>query len=73
MSCPKEFKFGKQNSVFIIRAGKGFKRYLSDKARRKGGHFVYNLEAGPAIALLKPYYLKFIEQVVVNGEWNPFW
>ena len=65
---PKEFKLGKQNSVFIIRAGKGFKRYLSDKARRKGVAIGYNLEAGPAIALLKPYYLKFIEQVVVNGE-----
>ncbi len=65
---PKEFKLGKQNSVFILRAGKGFKRYLSDKARRKGVSIGYSLEAGPAVALLKPYYLKFIEQVVVNGE-----
>lgn len=65
---PKEFKLGKQNNVFILRAGKGYKRYLSDKARRKGVSIGYSLEGGAAIALLKPYYLKFIEQVVVNGE-----
>lgn len=65
---PKEFKLGKQNSVFIIRAGKGIKRYISDKARRKGVSLGYNLEVGPSLALLKPTYLKFIEQVVVNGE-----
>lgn len=65
---PKEFKLGKQNSVFILRAGKGIKRYISDKARRKGVSLGYSIEGGPSLALLKPTYLKFIEQVVVNGE-----
>ena len=70
VDLPKEFKFGKQNSVFMLRAGKGFKRYISDKAKRKGVALGYTVEFGPSIALLKPYYLKIIEQVLVNGEYE---
>ena len=69
---PEDFKFGKRNSVFILRASKGTKRYISDKAKRKGVAIGYNLSFGPAIAILKPYYLKFIEQRVEDGTVTNF-
>jgi hypothetical protein len=65
---PKKFKFGKQNSALILRAGRGTKKYLTDKAKRKGVSIGYNLEFGPAIAILKPNYLNFIEQTFIDGE-----
>lgn len=52
------FTYGKQNSLFILRAGKGHKRYLSEKALRRGLAVGYIYEAGASIAVLKPYYLK---------------
>jgi hypothetical protein len=65
---PKKFKFGKQNFVFVLRAGKGIKKYISDKAKRKGVSIGYNIEFGPAVAVLKPTYLNFVEQTIVDGE-----
>ncbi|MBK8698741.1 MAG: hypothetical protein IPN29_04080 [Saprospiraceae bacterium] len=65
---PREFKLGKQNSLFMLRAGKGIKRYISEKARRKGVSIGYNIEMGPSLAILKPYYLTFVEHVVVDDE-----
>ncbi len=65
---PKKFKFGKQNFVFVLRAGKGVKKYISDKAKRKGVSIGYNIEFGPSLAVLKPTYLNFVEQTIVNGE-----
>lgn len=59
----QSFRFGKQNQLFVIRAGKGTKRLLTDKAKRKGVAIGYNYEAGPAIALLKPYYLELLYTV----------
>ncbi len=67
-TLPKKFKFGKQNFVFILRAGKGTKKYISDKAKRKGVSIGYNIEYGPSVAVLKPTYLNFVEQTIVNGE-----
>ena len=49
----RSFKFGKQNSLYMIRAGKGTKTLLTDKTKRKGVAIGYNYEAGPAIAILK--------------------
>jgi hypothetical protein len=49
--------FGKQNNFFALRGGIGEKRYLSEKARRKGVAIAVSYEAGPTIGLLKPYYL----------------
>jgi hypothetical protein len=66
-ALPKDFKFGKQNSVYILRGSKGTKKYFSDKAKRKGVALGHNLSFGPSIAILKPYYLKFIEQRVFDG------
>lgn len=62
------FKFGKQNEVFVLRGGKGVKRYVSEKAKRKGVAIGYNYEAGPALAIVKPYYLDLIYQIVEDGR-----
>ncbi len=51
------FTFGKLNSVINIRASIGRKRYLSEKAKRRGLAVGYSYEFGPSIALMKPYYL----------------
>ncbi len=49
--------FGKQNNLLAIRGGVGEKRYLSDKARRKGVALAASYEGGATLGLLKPYYL----------------
>ena len=60
--------YGKQNNIINIRAGKGWKRYLSEKARRKGIALGYCYEVGPSLALLKPYYIDISVVEEVNGE-----
>jgi hypothetical protein len=62
------FKLGKQNAMFAIRGGVGRKRFVSDKAKRKGIAIGYSYEIGPSIALLKPYYLDLQYQVETNGQ-----
>jgi hypothetical protein len=52
------FSYGKINSFYSLRGGLGKKKYLSEKAIRKGIAVAYNYEIGPAIGLLKPYYLE---------------
>lgn len=52
------FVYGKQNSLYIIRGGKGFKKYLSEKAIRRGLAVGYSLEGGISLGILKPNYLK---------------
>lgn len=54
---PQSFILGKQNNLFVIRAGYGKKRYLSEKAKRKGVAIGINYEGGVTLGLLKPYYL----------------
>lgn len=56
-TSPRSFVFGKQNNLFVLRTGVGFKRYFSEKARRKGLAVGINYEIGPSLALLKPYYI----------------
>lgn len=56
----RSFSFGKVNSLINIRAGIGRKTYKSEKAKRKGIAVGYNLETGPSLAVLKPYYLDLI-------------
>lgn len=51
------FIYGKQNSFMVLRAGLGTKRYLSEKAKRKGVAVGISYEIGPSIGLIKPYYL----------------
>jgi hypothetical protein len=54
----RAFKYGKQNSLFVVRAGLGGKRYFSEKARHKGVAVALTYEFGPTLGLLKPYYLE---------------
>jgi len=54
------FVYGKQNSLFILRGGKGVKKYLSEKALRRGLAVGYSFEGGASLGVLKPYYLKLI-------------
>lgn len=64
----RSFILGKRNNLLVLRAGKGWKRYLSEKARRKGIAVGYSYEVGPSLALLKPYYLNVATPTLVNGE-----
>ncbi len=65
----RSYVFGKQNNLFAFRAGMGVKRYLSEKARRKGLAVGISYEAGPTLGLLKPYYLD-VRRSEINNQ-NP--
>lgn len=54
------FVFGKINNLINVRASLGFKRYLSEKAKRKGLAVGYSYGFGPVIGLLKPYQLDLL-------------
>ncbi len=56
----RAFIYGKQNSVFTLRAGWGEKRYFSEKAKRRGLALGLSYQAGPTLALLKPYHLELL-------------
>lgn len=51
------YVFGKQNSLFVLRAGIGTKKYFSEKASRKGLAIGMSYEYGPSLGFVKPYYL----------------
>jgi len=61
------FSFGKQNSVLNLRAGLGVKRFISEKAKRKGIAIGYDYQIGPSLAILKPYYLELLYTVESDG------
>ncbi len=63
----RAFAFGKQNSVINLRAGLGVKRFISEKAKRKGIAIGYDYQVGPSLAILKPYYLELLYQTE-NGN-----
>ncbi|WP_235296495.1 hypothetical protein [Portibacter marinus] len=63
------FAYGKINSFYSLRAGMGRLKYLSEKAKRKGIAVGWNYEIGPALGLLKPYYL---EVFVDNSDRGSF-
>lgn len=52
------FIFGKQNNLFLLRGGRGFKKYYTEKAKEKGVSIGMVLEYGLTLGLLKPYYLE---------------
>lgn len=56
-SVSPSYIFGKQNNLYTLRAGLGEKRYLSEKARKKGVAIGLTYRVGPTLGLLKPYYL----------------
>lgn len=51
------FVYGKQNNFYALRLTFGEKRYLSEKARRKGLALGLDYSAGASLGILKPYYL----------------
>ena len=53
----RPYVFGKKNNFFALRVGKGAKRYLSEKAKRRGVAMGYSYQLGPSIGMLKPYFL----------------
>jgi len=63
----KSFVYGKLNSLYVLRAGIGRKKYLSEKAKRKGIALGYSYEVGPSIAMLKPNYLELLFTENVDG------
>jgi hypothetical protein len=54
------FVFGKQNSLFVMRANVGQKRFFSEKEMQKGVAIGLNYTGGLSLGLLKPYYLDLI-------------
>jgi len=54
----RAYKFGKQNNLYVLRGGVGYKRYFSEKAKRKGVAVGIAYEGGATLGLLKPYYLE---------------
>ena len=61
------FAFGKINNMFVARGGWGHRKYLSEKAKRKGLAIGYTYLLGPSIAILKPYYLQLLYREEENG------
>ncbi len=56
----RSFVYGKQNNLYVLRAGYGQKRYFSEKAKYKGLAIGISYSLGPSLGLLKPYYLELI-------------
>lgn len=54
----RPYVYGKKNNFMVLRAGKGMKRYLSEKAKRRGLAVGYSVQGGPSIGMLKPYFLE---------------
>jgi hypothetical protein len=54
---PRPFVYGKQNNFYAVHGGWGQRRYLSEKARRKGVAVGYQYVIGPSLGIVKPYYL----------------
>lgn len=66
----RPFVYGKQNSLFVLRAGWGAKRYYSEKAKQKGVAIGMSYSIGPSIGLLKPYYLALAHEGDINTAYR---
>ncbi|MEN9416026.1 MAG: hypothetical protein RLZ62_2330 [Bacteroidota bacterium] len=58
----RPFVYGKMNSLMVLRAGWGAKRYYSEKARQRGVAVGMSYNIGPTLGILKPYYLALAYQ-----------
>jgi len=58
----RSFVLGKKNNLYAIRAGIGFKKYFSEKAKKKGLAIGINYQVGPTLGLIKPYYLEVFKE-----------
>ncbi len=56
----RAFVYGKENNFYVLRAGYGQKRFFSEKAKEKGLAIGISYQVGPALGLLKPYYLELL-------------
>ena len=64
----RSYIYGKQNNLFFIKYNIGQKRYLTDKAERKGAVFGISYSAGPTLGLVKPYLVEVVEtEIGANG------
>ncbi len=54
------FIYGKRNNLYAVRFALGQKRYLSEKAKKKGLAVGFTYAAGPSLGILKPYQLRLI-------------
>lgn len=63
----RSFIYGKQNNMFVLRGGYGEKRYLSEKAAKRGVAVGISYMAGPSLGLLKPYYLEVLSSEFGGG------
>jgi hypothetical protein len=64
----QSFKFGKQNHLYLIRIGKGRKTLISDKVKQRGVALGYDYHVGPALAILRPYYLELEYKIERDDE-----
>jgi len=64
----RAFILGKENNFYVLRAGYGEKRYLTEKAPDQGLAIGFSYEAGPSLGLLKPYYLELIRSSELGGQ-----
>ena len=71
LGASKSFRFGKQNSLYLIRAGVGVKRYKSEKAKRRGVAVGWSYELGPVIGILKPVRNIYLVEIADTGIKSP--
>ena len=63
----KPYVYGKQNGLYVVRAGIGEKRYFSEKARERGIAIGLNYQGGLSLGLEKPYYLDLRQDASSGG------
>ncbi len=63
----RPYVFGKQNSLIMLRAGWGEKRYFSEKAEKRGLAIGMSYLVGGGLGILKP---QFLDLIVNDGDGN---
>lgn len=58
----KNYIYGKQNSLFTLRASQGKTIYLSDKISKKNVLVGYTYRYGISAGLIKPYYIQVVKE-----------
>lgn len=67
----RPYVYGKQNNLFVARAGWGAKRYFTEKARQRGVVVGMTYLAGPSFGILKPYYIAVARTGELPGSPRP--
>lgn len=58
----KNYTYGKQNSLYTLRASQGQTIYLSDKMSKKNVLVGYTYRYGISAGLIKPYYIQVVKE-----------